>query len=847
MVRSVIAGILVVGIASAQPRVLLTDEDLDRVKKLAAEQPWAAGALQTFLTNAANWPAAHLQKYGLKEAALPPEGGQWSHWYVCPTHGAGLQFTAPDTHVCPVDRQRLSGWPYTQVIWSRRHDDLANAARDLALAWRVTGKREYAEPAAWILGQYAEKYASWPLHDKDNRNTRSGARAHAQTLDESVWIIPLAWAYDLLAGFDGLTAERRTQIEENCLREAAKTIQRYDAGMSNWQSWHNAGIAAAALAIGDDALFRDTIDGKSGFRFQMRTSVLGEGQWYEGSWGYHFYALNALMQTAEMAARNGVDLYNEEPNFRKLFELPMRFRMPDGYLPPFNDSGTLLLAGQDRYFEAAHNRYGDPQFAAVLAGRTRGWPALFWGATELPKEPAPALASEVFPETGYAILRAAESDHTVALKFGPHGGGHGHNDKLGIISFARGGVQALDPGTQPYAAPTHNTWDKVTVAHNTAVLDEATQAEATGKLLWHDFGEGYSAAAADAGPAYRNARLRRAILHTAEYALDLFHVSDTTGAKRKIDWFYHNYGELKTDLPLVDYNAFPPRNGYQHLKNNRALETDEAWQAVFDQNASLLGSAGSVYASAGAVSGRFDYTRERAASGSFSAKAAYRFDGAGYLLYTTPIAKALPEAMPDGLRISVHGDSSGHRLAFRLYDSTDERFVTSSTVIDWTGWKTFEFRNVERWTHYLGNADGKFDLPVRSVAVELTRANETVKDGAIFVDDALLLYGEETAEAATYERELRNLRVWMLPAAGTTVVAGAGLGPDLTKPVPYAAARRQAAETLFVTLLEPFGQTPAVLEFSAPAAAVYVVKSAAWEDRIEMTLDGLTSYRRTRF
>lgn len=62
-------------------------------------------------------------------------------------------------------------------------------------------------------------------------------------------------------------------------------------------------------------------------------------------------------------------------------------------------------------------------------------------------------------------MRAPTNDHTLILKFGPHGGGHGHYDKLGFVSYARGGILAVDPGTQPYGAPTHDTWDKMTVAH----------------------------------------------------------------------------------------------------------------------------------------------------------------------------------------------------------------------------------------------------------------------------------------------------------------------------------------------------------------------------------------------
>ena len=131
------------------------------------------------------------------------------------------------------------------------------------------------------------------------------------------------------------------------------------------------------------------------------------------------------------------------------------------------------------------------------------------------------------------MLRAPTNDHTLILKYGPHGGGHGHYDKLGFVSYARGGILAVDPGTQPYGAPTHDTWDKMTVAHNTMVVDERTQAEATGQLMWSQFEPGFSAARAEAGPVYRGVRLDRTMLLTADYALDVFVGEATDSAEHQ--------------------------------------------------------------------------------------------------------------------------------------------------------------------------------------------------------------------------------------------------------------------------------------------------------------------------
>ena len=64
--------------------------------------------------------------------------------------------------------------------------------------------------------------------------------------------------------------------------------------------------------LGDAAWVRQAIaDPANGFAFQMqRQRVTAEGMWYENSWGYHFYTLQAMVQIAEGARRLGIDLWS---------------------------------------------------------------------------------------------------------------------------------------------------------------------------------------------------------------------------------------------------------------------------------------------------------------------------------------------------------------------------------------------------------------------------------------------------------------------------------------------------------------------------------------------------------
>jgi hypothetical protein len=841
--------------ARQHPRTLLDQADLDRIGTWADEEAWAKAARDALVSGAQKWPAGFLQKYGVTQWQVPAEGGQWGQHYVCPKHGVYLTYTPPMTHTCPVDKQSLTGWPYDQVIFSRMHQDLAAAARDLALASRLGGDPSLAQTAAQILLAYADQYDSFAIHTTKGTVGTSGARVLSQTLDESVWLIPMAFAYDLVADSAALDAAQRAHIERDLLQAAAKVIARNEAGMSNWQSWHNAAILGAALAIDDPVMTaRAWQDPSNGFLLQMQKSVSADGFWYEGSWGYHFYALDALVNLAEMAVRAGLDPYGQA-SLRKMFEAPVLFAMPDGTLPPFNDSGTSNLRKQTRPAEIAYNRYQDPALASFLSSSGRGRDALLWGAKNLPAAQQSQLPSLLFPDSGYAVLRAESTAGTsyLALDFGPHGGGHGHYDKLGYVLFARGGLLGLDPGTQSYAAPTHATWDKATIAHNTVVVDETTQPEGTGKL--HRFVSLPSAsfAAAEAADASPKAALLRSMLLTPDYVVDRVRAVATDGLSQKLDWIHHAPGEVSVSAPLAPWSALPSSQGYQHLSKAQGAEVAGDWKVSFAQPPQP-GPYGSTYADKASILSSFAYSNEQAASGSWSGKMTYDFSQAsGYILFNTPDLAEIAE-VPGKVRFQLYGDGSGNELSVRLYDATDERFVRSLGPIDWTGWKQLEAGDLASWSHYLGNADGIFDVPARRIALDLKYVAGKPQTGALYSDDLTVDYaGSGAVLASDFELLSRGLRLWMTGEAGTSLVTGEGLGPDLLVPVPFAMARRNAADTTFLTLLETYGDAASVTAFAAlPTTAdpaeqplAVQVESPAFRDRILALADPKSSTQRS--
>ena len=125
----------------------------------------------------------------------------------------------------------------------------------LGLAYRFTGDTKYAVKAASLLKAYANAYSTWKLHDNYGKPTDNGGRAYSQTLDESIWLIDIAWAYDLVRGSGQFSDREKRHIENDLLRASYQTVSKaHHEPTFNIQAWINGAIAAVGYTLHDPAL-----------------------------------------------------------------------------------------------------------------------------------------------------------------------------------------------------------------------------------------------------------------------------------------------------------------------------------------------------------------------------------------------------------------------------------------------------------------------------------------------------------------------------------------------------------------------------------------------------------------
>lgn len=560
-----------------RPRLLFSRDGIEGLKGRIQRDDWAQARWREVLRGAEQAKAGGVE--------LPPRGGNWWGWYACPRHGAALR-TGRQTgrweweHICPVDNEIWRGDPndssrdYDGCVLMGLHDRWARTVRDLGLAYQVTGDPGFAHKAREILLAYAERYLAYPLHNTRGEAKIGGGRVGPQTLDESVWIIPLCQGADLL--WDALSQADREAIAQRLLLPATKeVILPHRIGVHNIQCWKNSAVGLVGFLLGDEDLIAEAIRNPDrGYGRQMREGVLSDGIWWEGAWGYHFYTLSALWGLTEAARNCGIDLYG--PELKGMFDAPLKFAMPNLHLPAFNDSGEVVLLAQAALYELAFARYRDPQYLALLASSNRRNDfALYFGAEDLSAPPPVQGRSVNYPNAGYAILSRGPGEKAtwLCLKYGPHGGGHGHPDKLSFVLYARGQVVSPDPGTARYGLPIQNSWYRTTLAHNTLVVDETSQKQAEGKCLAFGSEKGVDFVVAEAGDIYEGVRFIRTVALLNEDLL-VFVDQVRCDKERLLDVAYHQTGRWE-ELPEGRTWAPPDKDGYRYFRDATTRQAGE--------------------------------------------------------------------------------------------------------------------------------------------------------------------------------------------------------------------------------------------------------------------------------
>ena len=446
------------------------------------------------------------------------------------------------------------------------HTELGRAVKALGLAYAISQEEKYAGKAREILLGYAQQYPKY----SDDGNLLGGQKAFPYRQAEQHWISDLITGYDLVWNSPGLTDADKLAIENHLFRECARVLVPFSGSKNLWL-WNADAVAAIGFCLGDQSLIDFAIDGAQGFRRILADWVDDDGSWVEAHPGYFCYALQATETMCEMAYRSGIDFYQMD-KIRKFFAYPIINSFPD-------------LTWQDirlpiDQIETAYRRYHDPIFAWAIQEANKG-PRAMRRASLLSEEKVQEvrdfrLPSVNFEKRGNALLRAGEGDQAICVHFDYEPRmAKARGWKLKTMPFAHG--RLLHPKKSIFY---DRLWNNATLAYNTVVVDERAQALSDGKLIFFGAAPQVSMIDAEANDAYPDSDLRRTLVLTDRYLLDFFRVA--SDRDRRIDWFYHNRGELECPLQL---ESRPGRlgiaEGYFEIIEVKKGGADSNWEALW--------------------------------------------------------------------------------------------------------------------------------------------------------------------------------------------------------------------------------------------------------------------------
>jgi hypothetical protein len=484
-----------------------------------------------------------------------------------------------------------------KVLWA------GTLCRDLAEAYVLTGRTEYADAARAFLLRFARVYPNWLVHtgygevaDMDphvaalritslpadelcppptrpDRALHTGywtaGRATASG-QEGQLIRRLAEAYDLTceAAKDGRPvcsdAERRL-IEKDLLLESTVLLVA-DAALNNKSVGNATATAIVGLTVGHPELIRF---GVASFRKTVGEWFLPDGGTSE-SWSYALMTLNgihALPQAmrgysdppgyadASGGRLDSLNLY-QDPAYKRVWSAMFDGLQGDFRYPPLADGHRHSEVGALFAELMAVNYLEEERFRALLkavAGEdlAKGYApyAIYYREPGLELKAAPPLTQtdRLFPSLGIGYLREGETGRDGALVLSASDwGGHHHQDSLSLYWW-RGGRELLSDLGYLWDHPQKKMTAR-TFAHNTVIVDGEEQAT---KGRGSDFtlfgGNGVAKVMEAESRAYPQADVyQRTVAQVTHgtggvYVLDLFRVR---GGKQH-DYVFHGPG---TDL-----------------------------------------------------------------------------------------------------------------------------------------------------------------------------------------------------------------------------------------------------------------------------------------------------------
>ncbi|XEC93985.1 hypothetical protein AB6A23_21960 [Paenibacillus tarimensis] len=418
---------------------------------------------------------------------------------------------------------------------------------ETAVAWKLTGRRDFLEKAACFMRRLADPEAGYPATQSPVFHIRSSDDELASfcpvdvkvcggvLIHEGEFFLSVASGYDLLCDADIWTEEDRRRIEEAFrlfIRKVDWSVT--DGDTNNIPSGAMIGALLCSLAIEDMHWVQRFIHGSGGVADMIATGIMDDGWYFEVASNYVILFAEMFTRAVQACLPWGInlrDLYVPASYNRNAMLSPWSMPVPDGKpflgmsfgkfgpvsrnyrslkdvwdaLLPFIDYRGILVGANDstdkdmaQLYDLAYYIWRDPRYISVIRDAPSSRRDLIYGIGGLPMADMTSHGLSAYADNaGLCVLRSqtewrkpAEQIQAV-IKYGSHGGYHGHFDRTGLVSLSRYGRNAYGPFASwyGYASFMFKMWVQTSMAHNMVVVDQRMQEPVeSNRLLFHSGG-----------------------------------------------------------------------------------------------------------------------------------------------------------------------------------------------------------------------------------------------------------------------------------------------------------------------------------------------------------------------
>lgn len=503
-----------------------------------------------------------------------------------------------------------------------QHKSNYYAMFNCGVAYQLTGEKKYASYVAAMLEAYAQLYPTLGFHPV-NLSPVPG-RLFWQTLNESVWLVHTAVAYDCI--YNTLSAEQRARIEKNLFIPMADFIMDGMGNnhannvtfnkMHNHATWATAAVGMIGFAMNRDDYVKKALYGsdetgnRGGFLRQMNYLFSPDGYFTEGAY-YQRYAIWPFVIFAQCIDNHLPELkifdYRDRILSKALSTLVQLSY--NGEFFHINDALTKGLSAQELVYAvdilyAAHP--SDKELLSVAQQYQHTFLPTIGGyrvARDIARGEATPIVyrSAVFhdgrngDEGGMAVIRSTDPklNSALTLKATSHGLSHGHFDKLTMAYYDNGNEILADYGASRFLnieaknkghyTRENQSFAKQTIAHNTLVVDETSDFGGDIKvssrhhstIIYSDFSKAhFQVMVAKDTAAYPGVEMKRTLAYVTtpflSYPLILDVLQANSATEHQYDYpFWYNGHFVSLNFPYTkasnELKVLGTSNGYQHL------------------------------------------------------------------------------------------------------------------------------------------------------------------------------------------------------------------------------------------------------------------------------------------